>query len=285
MIDLLPPNATKQERDLAKATARIGGTIPQATTQTPTGHLIISGVIDPAGSDETIYRGFGDINGKMHFANQLGNRLLFWDGSNWSFESDMGTVYFESSEDTDSPLDVSVWTEVGGTGDFALTEEFNPPAVQDVEVFGVPIRPLWNPDTCPLSILPWLAWGLSVDVWDSTWSESIKRSVVRSSIETHRKKGTVGAVKGALSALGAGSVLVEWFQKSPLGTPHTFTINLVSNDTSTEMQDAMAAAIDRTKPLRSHYDIVFGVATEGSINVVAVFQPVVFVRLDGRATY
>jgi P2-related tail formation protein len=79
--------------------------------------------------------------------------------------------------------------------------------------------------------------------------------------------------------------VVEWFEKSPLGTPHTFTVNIVSNDTSVEMQAAMARAIDLKKPLRSHYDIVFGVATEASINIVGVLRTAVFVRLDGGATY
>lgn len=149
----------------------------------------------------------------------------------------------------------------------------------------IPLRTLWNPDTIALELLPWLAWALSVDTWDPSWSEEIKRAVVRGAIETHRRKGTVGAVKGALSALGAGSDLVEWFEKSPAGTPHTFTVYIVSNDTSVEMQAAMASEINRTKPLRSHYDIVFGVAGEEDINIVSVLRPAVFVRLDGGATY
>lgn len=149
----------------------------------------------------------------------------------------------------------------------------------------VPIREMASPDDCPVELLPWLAWGLSVDTWDPSWSEPIKRDVVRNAIDIHRHKGTVGAVKDALANLGASAVMVEWWQKSPTGTPHTFTINLVSNDTSVEMQAAMVSEIDRTKPLRSHYDIVFGVASEASINVVAVLRPAVFVRLDGGATY
>lgn len=148
-----------------------------------------------------------------------------------------------------------------------------------------PLRDLWNPATCPIEILPWLAWTLSVDTWDSTWPENIKRAVVASSVEVARLKGTRKAVSEALRSLGAGTVLVEWFQKSPVGTPHTFTVNIVSADVSLAMQAAMVSEIDRTKPLRSHYDIVFGVATEGSINVVGVLRPAVFVRLDGGATY
>ncbi len=148
-----------------------------------------------------------------------------------------------------------------------------------------PLRPLWNPATCPLETLPWLAWAFSVDTWDTNWPEATKRTVVASSIATHRRKGTVQAVKSSLSALGAGAVVVEWFQKSPMGTAHTFTINIVSLDTSVEMQASMVSEINRTKPLRSHYDIVFGTAAEGSINVVSLFRAAVFTRLDGGATY
>lgn len=148
-----------------------------------------------------------------------------------------------------------------------------------------PLRQLWNPDTCPVEILPWLAWALSVDTWNPNWSETTKRAVVRSAIATAKYKGTKKAVKDALQALGAGVVMVEWFEKSPVGDPHTFTINIVAQDTSIEAQAAMVSEIDRTKPLRSHYDIVFGVATEGSINFVGVLRPAVFVRLDGGATY
>lgn len=148
-----------------------------------------------------------------------------------------------------------------------------------------PIRPLWNPDTCPLSTLPWLAWALSVDTWDSGWSEPTKRAVVRSAIATARVKGTKKAVTDALSAIGAGVVMTEWFEKSPAGDPHTFTISIVAQDTSLEAQAVMVSEIDRTKPLRSHYDIVFGVAAAGSINVCGVLRPAVFTRLDGAATY
>ena len=33
----------------------------------------------------------------------------------------------------------------------------------------VPIRHLWNPETCPAAFLPWLAWSWSVDSWNPDW--------------------------------------------------------------------------------------------------------------------
>lgn len=74
------------------------------------------------------------------------------------------------------------------------------------------IRPLWNSDTCPAALLPWLAWTLSVDEWNPLWTEEQKREVVRKSVEVHRHKGTVSAIKAAIRAAGLGdAVLIEKF--------------------------------------------------------------------------
>lgn len=43
----------------------------------------------------------------------------------------------------------------------------------------VPLRDLWNPATCPVSFLPYLARAFSVDRWDEGWTESVKRLVVK----------------------------------------------------------------------------------------------------------
>jgi len=66
----------------------------------------------------------------------------------------------------------------------------------------VPIKTLWTPQTCPEAQLPWLAWALSVDEWDAAWPIETKRQAVADSIEQHRKKGTVGALRRALQRLG-----------------------------------------------------------------------------------
>lgn len=70
----------------------------------------------------------------------------------------------------------------------------------------VNISPVWNPATCPIEMLPHLAWGFSVDFWDEDWPEEDKRQVVALSLQVHRHKGTPGAVKDALRAAGYGEV-------------------------------------------------------------------------------
>ncbi|WP_159188082.1 phage tail protein I, partial [Escherichia coli] len=35
-------------------------------------------------------------------------------------------------------------------------------ACAEIEKTPVSIRELWNPDTCPANLLPWLAWAFSV---------------------------------------------------------------------------------------------------------------------------
>lgn len=80
----------------------------------------------------------------------------------------------------------------------------------NAEIDDLPIyfRDLWNPETCPLDLLPWLAWSLSVDDWDDNWSEEVKRRVVKESYGIHRQKGTVSAVRRALASLGYTSIKI-----------------------------------------------------------------------------
>lgn len=74
----------------------------------------------------------------------------------------------------------------------------------------LPIATLYNPELCPAHLLPWLAWALSVEQWDQNAPESIKREIIKTSVEIHRKKGTVGSVKKILASAGfPDAVIVE----------------------------------------------------------------------------
>uniref|UniRef100_UPI0009AAD4F9 phage tail protein I n=1 Tax=Salmonella enterica TaxID=28901 RepID=UPI0009AAD4F9 len=54
----------------------------------------------------------------------------------------------------------------------------------------ISLRDLWNPATCPIRFLPYLAWAFSVDRWDESWTENVKRRVVQDAFYIHQHKGT-----------------------------------------------------------------------------------------------
>jgi phage tail P2-like protein len=118
---------------------------------------------------------------------------------------------------------------------------------------GVPIKQLWSPLTCPASVLPWLAWALSVDEWDGAWPVETQRQVIAASIDQHRKKGTVGALRRALERLGYEVEIDE-----ATGTAYTFRLRFKIGDGDTAggavIEDAVAQATEialRQKNARS----------------------------------
>lgn len=136
----------------------------------------------------------------------------------------------------------------------------------------VVIREVWNPDTCPLEILPWLAWAFSVDEWDANWSEIQKRETIKQSISVHKFKGTIGAVRDALRSLGYPVELQEWFRQTPQGDPYTFGLRLdidqvgISEAAFQQIIDVVLAS----KNLRSHLEqIRINVTTKAGPSVAA----------------
>ncbi len=79
-------------------------------------------------------------------------------------------------------------------------------ACAEIEKTPVSIRELWNPDTCPANLLPWLAWSFSVDRWDDKWPEATKRAVIRDAYFIHCHSWPVVAV---VAAIVAGALLIR----------------------------------------------------------------------------
>lgn len=132
-----------------------------------------------------------------------------------------------------------------------------------VDVIPMPIRTLWNPDTCPAHLLGWLAWAQSVDVWDDDWSEALKREAIRAAFFVHRHKGTVGAVRRALAALNIGLEIAEWFDTGD--APGTFRIDAFADyifaagfGINPALYAMIAAHIVTIKPARAHYTLRVG---------------------------
>lgn len=72
----------------------------------------------------------------------------------------------------------------------------------------VPLDTLWNPLTCPLSVLPWLAWALSIDEWEAGWAEDRRRATIAQAVSVHRRKGTLASVRAVLVAAGLGTATI-----------------------------------------------------------------------------
>jgi phage tail P2-like protein len=137
------------------------------------------------------------------------------------------------------------------------------------------IKQVWNPQTCPAGILPWLAWALSVDAWDSNWTEQQKRDAIEASVSVHRVKGTVGAVRRALQAIGY-EVMVD----ENTGTPYTFRLQVDIGETggTEEIYDEAERIALRNKNARSH---LLGV---DAIGTVSGLTRLCSVGIDGNTT-
>ncbi len=148
----------------------------------------------------------------------------------------------------------------------------------------VDIGRMWNPDTCPIELLPWLAWALSVDEWENRWSEHTQREVIKQSANLHRHKGTVGAVKNALSSIGVSVDFLEWFDDvhdvalAPIHStvPHTFVFIAWANENpyisnevflNPELYETIHRAVEHTKPVRSHFDFLVGAKLDNTLPI------------------
>jgi phage tail P2-like protein len=149
----------------------------------------------------------------------------------------------------------------------------------------VPLRALYRPGEIPLDQLPWLAWQLSVESWKPYWTEEVRRARVRNAMKIHRQKGTAKAVKDVVAAFGGAILLREWWQKIPMGEPHTFDLVMTltgagGQSATAEFVDDVIAEVTRTKPVRSHFTFTQGIETQAAIAVVTAVRPVIYARLN-----
>lgn len=136
----------------------------------------------------------------------------------------------------------------------------------------VPLRDLYNADTCPVHLLPHLAWAWSVDRWDYRWTEATKRAAIKASYYIHAHKGTIGALRRVVEPLGYLIEIIEWFKMVPEGIPGTFALKVGVLDTgiTEEMYQELERLIDDAKPVSRHLTgLAISLETTGSINVFA----------------
>jgi phage tail P2-like protein len=147
----------------------------------------------------------------------------------------------------------------------------------------VPLRDLMRPASCSPAALPWLAWHMSVDGWDEVWTDAQRRAVIASAYQVHREKGTAGAVRAAIAALGLSAEIYEWWQELPRAAPYTFRVEVDDVGVTPELMASVHQQITATKPVRSHFtvqliarpkdDLYFGLAYQDTVTTTIYPKP------------
>ena len=143
------------------------------------------------------------------------------------------------------------------------------------EAITTPQRQLWDPATCPESLLPWLAWALSVDTWRPTWPVATKRAVIAAAMDVHRIKGTVASVRRAVEALGTTLNVREWWDYQ--GAPYTARIEAFTDDVqpdgtglTPEVLSDLLSIIQNTAPVRVHFELEAGARFSRPLGAAAI---------------
>ncbi|CAM3967126.1 phage tail protein I [Pseudoalteromonas byunsanensis] len=134
------------------------------------------------------------------------------------------------------------------------------------------LHDIWHPQKCPVQLLPWLAWSLSVDDWNDAWSEKNKRQVIADAFEVHRYKATPYALKKALDSLGIETDIQEWWQSegAKRGTVIVHALvnqNLDSNEQgllTKAMLEQVKRIVDTAKRAAVHVEVQLGISLKES---------------------
>lgn len=143
-------------------------------------------------------------------------------------------------------------------------------AAAQIERVPVPLRTLWDPQTCPAALLPYLAWALSVDRWDYSWPEATKRKIIASAFFVHQHKGTISSLRRVVEPLGYLIELREWWQEN--AEPGTFrlVIGVQENGITEQMYQELERLINDAKPASRHLsELNISLSTSGEFYVGA----------------
>ncbi|HHT7527893.1 TPA: phage tail protein I [Raoultella planticola] len=163
----------------------------------------------------------------------------------------------------------------------------------------VAIRTLWTPTACPVDLLPYLAWALSVDRWDKDWPAERKIAAIQRSYWLHRRKGTRAAVRRVIEDMGFSATFAEWFDVGD--EPGTFRLEVDVNDVGLTLKtlDELNRLIGDAKPVSRHLaQMTIATSARGNAwvgaavfsgEVISVYpqgyEPDGSVYYDGQTTY
>ena len=143
----------------------------------------------------------------------------------------------------------------------------------------VPIPNLWSAMECPVALLPYLAWALGVEDWDSAWPEAVQRLAVADAFRIHREKGTLAGLKRLLGNAGAE----HEYSERPAGVPMTALLRIF-NSNAVYLPD-ITAAIGRVKRASLDLDIELVSSAMGEIPVAGGLGAATFVEISDWRGY
>ena len=143
----------------------------------------------------------------------------------------------------------------------------------------LPIRQLWSAADCPASLLPYLAWTLGVEDWNSDWPASVKRAAVADACAIHREKGTLAGMRRLLARAGA-----EYeYSERPAGVPMTALLRIF-NSNAVYLPD-ITTAIGRVKRASLDLDMELASAAMGEIPIAGGLGAATFVEISDWSGY
>lgn len=146
---------------------------------------------------------------------------------------------------------------------------------------------LWNPESCPPEVLPFLAWGLAISHWNPEWTVAQKRTAIAEAIPFHQRKGTRAVVEEVLLRFHPLLTVTEWWETSPPRTPHTFEVRapaaIGADFLTPETAEAIIRDVAAAKPLRSHFDFVHVLEVQAAAFLAGGLIPGTMHRADYAA--
>ena len=149
----------------------------------------------------------------------------------------------------------------------------------------------FDPMTCDVKLLPYLAQCWQVLYWDEQWNETEKRRFVRDARDVHKHIGTHYALKKMFEALDIGARVVEWYEFG--GEPYTFNIDLSleAREITPEIGNRLRKYVEVYKNVRTQLnDISLAYLTKTAVylgcgavtEVKSISEPLTDYRVESR---
>ena len=149
---------------------------------------------------------------------------------------------------------------------------------EPIQAIPVPLEVIVNPWTCPLGILPWLAWQRRVPEWDASWSEVQKRTVVANAFPLHRLAATRWAVVTAISQLGFSVQHQCWFEYGD--SPHRFRLQVALSPLQVWTNDNDASLVRLALRAKGAHDRLVAVDTVRTLPASEIKTGAVLITQD-----